>query len=203
MSEKMLTGTFYGTTREDEEKKLNIAKQMVEENLGKIKRSAENLQEELKSLREVYDVEDKEGLAQWFNTDARFNEVRNELKRAERAGRKPFFGRIDIEDLENNKRESLYIGKSVIATNPAEPYVIDWRAPISSVYYDHSLGKCNYEVPKEGIYDVDLKRKRTYEIEDGQIKDFYDSDVVANDDLLTKYLSQSKRNVLSEIIATI
>ena len=100
MSEKMLTGTFYGTTREDEEKKLNIAKQMVEENLGKIKRSAENLQEELKSLREVYDVEDKEGLAQWFNTDARFNEVRNELKRAERAGRKPFFGRIDIEDLE-------------------------------------------------------------------------------------------------------
>ena len=203
MSEKMLTGTFYGTTREDEEKKLNIAKQMVEENLGKIKQSAENLQEELKSLREVYDVEDKEGLAQWFNTDARFNEVRNDLKRAERAGKKPFFGRIDIEDLENNKRESLYIGKSVIATNPAEPYVIDWRAPISSVYYDHSLGKCNYEVPKEGIYDVDLKRKRTYEIEDGQIKDFYDSDVVANDDLLTKYLSQSKRNVLSEIIATI
>ncbi len=203
MNQQMLTGTFYGTTREDEEKKLNIAKEMVEERLGKIRQSASDLQEELKSLREVYDVEDKEGLAQWFNTDARFNEVRNDLKRAERAGKKPFFGRIDIDDLEHGKRESLYIGKSVIASNPAEPYVIDWRAPISSVYYDHSLGRCNYEVPKEGIYDVDLKRKRTYEIEDGEIKDFYDSDVVANDELLTKYLSKSKRNVLSEIIATI
>lgn len=203
MNPQKLTGTFYGTTREDEEKKLNIAKEMVEKRLVKIRKSASDLQEELKSLREVYDVEDKEGLAQWFNTDARFNEVRNDLKRAERAGKKPFFGRIDIDDLEHGKRESLYIGKSIIASNPAEPYVIDWRAPISSVYYDHSLGKCNYEVPKEGIYDVDLKRKRTYEIEDGQIKDFYDSDVVANDELLTKYLSKSKRNVLSEIIATI
>ena len=64
MSEKMFTGTFYGTTREDEEKKLNIAKEMVEERLGKIRQSASDLQEELKSLREVYDVEDKEGLAQ-------------------------------------------------------------------------------------------------------------------------------------------
>ncbi|MBR3635848.1 MAG: ATP-binding domain-containing protein [Lachnospiraceae bacterium] len=203
MSEKKLTGTFYGTTREDEEKKLKRVIQVAEEKLNGIRQNAANLQEELKSLREVYDVEDKEGLAQWFNTDARFKEVRNDMRRAERAGKKPFFGRIDIEDDENGKRETFYIGKSVIAKNPSEPEVIDWRAPISSVYYDHSLGNCTYKVPKEGIFKVDLKRKRTYEIEEGNIKDYYDSDVVANDDLLTKYLSKSKRNVLSEIIATI
>ena len=203
MSEKKLTGTFYGTTREDEEKKLRHVKEVAEEKLNGIKKNAANLQEELKSLREVYDVEDKEGLAQWFNTDARFKEVRNDMRRAERAGKKPFFGRIDIEDDENKKRETFYIGKTVIAKDPSEPEVIDWRAPISSVYYDHSLGNCSYKVPGEGIFKVDLKRKRTYEIEEGDIKDYYDSDVVANDDLLTKYLSKSKRNVLSEIIATI
>jgi DNA helicase-2/ATP-dependent DNA helicase PcrA len=203
MSEKMFTGTFYGTTREDEEKKLNRVKQIAEQKLTSIKQNATRLQDELKSLREVYDVEDKEGLAQWFNTDARFKEVRNDMRRAERAGRKPFFGRIDIEDPDNEKRESFYIGKTVIAMDPSQPEVIDWRAPISSVYYDHSLGMCEYKVPKEGIFRADLKRKRTYEIEDGSIKDYYDSDVVANDDLLTKYLSKSKRNVLSEIIATI
>ncbi len=203
MSEKKLTGTFYGTTREDEEKKLKQVTGIAEEKLSSIKARAEDLQEELKSLREVYDVEDKEGLAQWFNTDAKFKEVRNDIRRAERAITKPFFGRIDIEDDENKKRETLYIGKTDIAKNPSEPEVVSWRAPISSVYYDHSLGICNYTVPREGIYRVDLKRKRTYEIEDGVIKDFYDSDVVANDELLTKYLSKSKRNVLSEIIATI
>ena len=203
MSEKKLTGTFYGTTREDEENKLKQVTGIAEKNLKEVNQSIENLQEELKSLREVYDVNDKEGLAQWFNTDARFNEVRNDLRRAQRACSKPFFGRIDIEDEEGNIRETFYIGKTVIADNPSKPDVISWRAPISSVYYDHSLGNCTYTVPMEGIHRVDLKRKRTYEIEEGHIKDYYDSDVVANDELLTKYLSKSKRNVLSEIIATI
>ncbi len=203
MSEKKFTGTFYGTTREDEEKKLNMVKKIAEEKLNSVRQQAVQLQDELRSLREVYDADDKEGLAQWFNTDAKFSQMRNEIRRAERAGRKPFFGRIDIEDPDENRRETFYIGKAVIAENPSKPEVIDWRAPISSVYYDHSLGMCDYKVPKEGIYKVDLKRKRTYEIEDGAIKDYYDSDVVANDDLLTKYLSKSKRNVLSEIIATI
>ena len=35
------------------------------------------------------------------------------------------------------------------------------------------------------------------------MKDYFDSDVVANDELLTKYLAKSKKNVLGEIIATI
>lgn len=203
MENKPLTGTFLGTTREDEEKKLIRVKRIAEDKVAAIKGTAEALQNDLKSLREVYDVEDKEGLAQWFNTDARFQEVRNDLRRAERARSKPFFGRIDILDKENARKETFYIGKSVIAMNPSEPEVIDWRAPISSVYYDHSLGECTYTVPKEGIFKVRLDRKRTYEIEDEKLKDYYDSDVVANDDLLTKYLSKSKRNVLSEIIATI
>ena len=45
--------------------------------------------------------------------------------------------------------------------------------------------------------------KRTYEIENDTLKDFYDSDVVANDELLTKYLAKNKKAVLGEIIATI
>ena len=58
-------------------------------------------------------------------------------------------------------------------------------------------------VKNHGTYAVDLKRKRTYEIENDQLKDFFDSDVVANDELLTKYLAKSKKAVLGEIIATI
>ena len=100
MSEKKLTGTFYGTTREDEVKKLNRVKKIAEEKLNSVKQQATQLQDELRSLREVYDADDKEGLAQWFNTDAKFSEVRNEIRRAERAGKKPFFGRIDIEDID-------------------------------------------------------------------------------------------------------
>lgn len=195
--------SFYGTTRKEEEKKLKEIQQIAANKVRTFEQSAAALQEDLKSLREVYDVEDKEGLAQWFNTDARFQEVRNDLNRARRACEKPFFGRIDIEDPETGRQETFYIGKTLIAEDPSRPEVIDWRAPVSSVYYDHSLGECDYKVPRTGIFHTDLKRKRTYEIACGKLLDFYDSDVVANDDLLTRYLSKSKRNVLSEIIATI
>lgn len=63
------------------------------------------------------------------------------------------------------KDEVYYIGRSVIADNPAEPEVIDWRAPIASVYYDAALGDVSYSVKGEGKYDITLSRKRTYEIE--------------------------------------
>ena len=50
---------------------------------------------------------------------------------------------------------------------------------------------------------IDLRRKRTYEIEKERLIDYYDSEVVANDELLTKYLAKNKEAVLGEIIATI
>ncbi len=53
------------------------------------------------------------------------------------------------------------------------------------------------------VHEIDLFRKRTYEIEEDKLIDFYDSDIVANDDLLTKYLAKSKKAVLGEIIGTI
>ena len=48
-----------------------------------------------------------------------------------------------------------------------------------------------------------LKKKRTYEIENGHLEDYYDTDVIANDEFLTKYLAKNKEVVLGEIIATI
>lgn len=81
--------------------------------------------------------------------------------------------------------------------------VIDWRAPIASVYYESSLGPCKYTESSEGTFEIDLNRKRTYEIAEDKLIDFFDSDVVANDELLTKYLAKNKKAVLGEIIATI
>ena len=163
----------------------------------------QDLADELHELKEVYDAEDKEGLALWFNTDARFQQVRQELLRMERSRKKPYFGRIDFTDTKLLNQECYYIGKAAITKDAADLVVIDWRAPAASVYYEKSIGVCTYSVKGEGAFEIDLSRNRTYEIEDGQLKDFYDSDVVANDELLTKYLARNKRTVLNDIIATI
>lgn len=199
----MARGTYYGTSKQEEVQKYEEIKKVAQGNVERIKAGVDNLARELHELQEVYDVNEKEGLAQWFIKDNRFREVRQELQRAERANKKPYFGRIDFIDPETDKKATYYIGKSVIYEDPAEPMVIDWRSPVSSVYYEQNLGKCRFLVPGEGAQEILLERKRTYEVDDTGIKDFYDSEVVANDELLTKYLSKSTRNVLSEIIATI
>lgn len=167
------------------------------------RQSVQALAEELHAMQEEFDENDKEAQTLWHNADARFKFVNQDLHRAEQARKKPYFGRIDFRDKKLKKDEVYYIGRSVIADNPAEPEVIDWRAPIASVYYDAALGDVSYSVKGEGKYDITLSRKRTYEIENDELKDFYDSDVVANDELLTKYLARNKKAVLGEIIATI
>lgn len=192
-----------GITRQEEEQHLKKMLRVTEEKLARTRGDVQSLASELKNLLEIYDDDEREGLAQWFNTDARYQEMNRELMRMERTRRKPYFGRIDFTDGEGTHEEAYYIGRAVIAEDATKPDVIDWRAPIASVYYEKSLGKCKYSVKGEGAYEIDLTRKRTYEIENDELKDFYDSDVVANDELLTKYLAKNKRAVLSEIIATI
>ena len=195
--------TIPGVTLEEEREMLSYIISIADGNLNRARASVENLADELHELKEIYNAKDKEGLALWFNTDARFQQVRQELLRMERSRKKPYFGRIDFTDLNLSKKECYYIGKSAITKEAAELVVIDWRAPIASVYYESALGACTYSVKGEGAFEIDLSRKRTYEIEQDKLKDFYDSDVVANDELLTKYLARNKRAVLSDIIATI
>ena len=192
-----------GITRQDEEKRLQHTLEIAQRKVEANRQSVQALAEELHAMQEEFDENDKEAQTLWHNADARFKFVNQNLRRAEQARKKPYFGRIDFRDKKLKKDEVYYIGRSVIADNPAEPEVIDWRAPIASVYYDAALGDVSYSVKGEGKYDITLSRKRTYEIENDELKDFYDSDVVANDELLTKYLARNKKAVLGEIIATI
>lgn len=192
-----------GITRAEEEENLRDTINAAEEKVASVRQNAAQLRQELHAMQEEFDSADKELQALWHNTDDMFRHVTRELGIAVQARRKPYFGRIDFTDKKSGQKEAYYIGRSVVARNPAEPMVIDWRAPIAGVYYGSSLGSMTYSVKGEGRYEIDLTRKRTYEIEEDRLKDFYDSDVVANDELLTKYLARNKKAVLGEIIATI
>lgn len=192
-----------GITREEEEAFLRRVKKIAKAKVEANKENIKALAEELHAMQEEFDESDKEMQTLWHDADARFKFVNQDLERAKQAEKKPYFGRIDYYGDRPENAEALYIGRSVIAKNAADPEVIDWRAPIAGVYYDAQVGPASYSVKGEGRYDITLTRKRTYEIEGDALKDFYDSDVVANDELLTKYLAKNKKAVLGEIIATI
>lgn len=192
-----------GLSREDEEKQLAEIIKLAQVNLEKTKHHIGQLSEELHDLMETYGPKDKEALSLLHNTQSQMREYQHDLVRCQKARKKPYFGRIDFRDSRQPQEESYYVGRVGISENGSDPVVIDWRAPVASVYYENALGSCRYVVKNEGVCQIDLKRKRTYEIENDTLKDFFDSDVVANDELLTKYLAKNKKTVLGEIIATI
>lgn len=195
-----------GLSREEEEKQLAEIIGVAQDNLI---RTEKRIQQLSGDLYEIYDLmeaetsEAKQALLFLHNTESQLREDKRELLRCQRARKKPYFGRIDFKDAEQPCEESYYVGRVGISKDGSEPVVIDWRAPIASVYYENVIGPCQYTVMSEKTYEIDLKRKRTYEIAEDKLKDFFDSDVVANDELLNKYLAKSKSAVLGEIIATI
>lgn len=129
--------------------------------------------------------------------------IQNSLRKNRAALKKVYFGRIDYEDKSYGVTESRYIGKNGVTRNSNEVVIVDWRAPVSSVYYENELGEGSYEVPGSEPVEISLFKKRTYDLQGEKLQGFYDNDTAANDDLLVKYLSQHKEAVLGDIIATI
>jgi len=113
---------------------------------------------------------------------------------------KPYFARIDFT-AEDGKSSTVYIGKNGIVKNSGI-VVVDWRAPISSLYYDAGVGNCSYEAPN-GLINGNMTLKRQYEIESGKLLEFFDVDLVSNDSLLQKYLNSNNDARLKSIVSTI
>lgn len=125
------------------------------------------------------------------------------LRKNRAAQDKPYFGRIDYTEKATDLEQQVYIGKNGVFRNKTDVLIADWRAPISSVYYENELGQGEYGLPDEKPISIDLHLKRTYSVEKSKLMGYYDSDVASNDELLVQYLSKNKDAVLGEIIATI
>lgn len=113
----------------------------------------------------------------------------------------PYFARIDFTSYEDGKTNTIYIGKNGIMNN-SDIVVTDWRAPISSLYYDAEIGKCSFEAPMGTIEGI-MNLKRQYEIEKGNLLEYFDVDLVSNDALLQKYLNTNNDARLKSIVSTI
>lgn len=124
------------------------------------------------------------------------------LELMKKSKQKPYFARIDFKIDGDKSFNEYYIGKVGVINEDNETITVDWRAPISSVYYDSNVGRASYEAP-EGVINGDLLLKRQYEIEKGKLLDFRDVDTVSNDEILKPYLSCNADSRLKSIVASI
>lgn len=126
----------------------------------------------------------------------------NKLKNLNNAVSVPYFARVDFKEDKQNNIQKIYIGKTGIFNDDYEVVITDWRAPISSIYYDGQLGNVEYECP-DGIIKGDLSKKRVYTIENSILKDYQDIDITTNDEFLQECLNENSEARLKNIISTI
>lgn len=127
----------------------------------------------------------------------------DQRKKLERLLESPYFGRIDSRIGEGRGTASIYIGIHSFADADGDaPLIHDWRAPISSMFYDFELGEAHYEAPS-GRIDCSISLKRQYRIEGQQFRFMLESSLNIQDDILQEELSRASDDKLRNIVASI
>ncbi len=114
-----------------------------------------------------------------------------------------YFGRIDVSLANEQEVRPLYIGIHSFHDPEVEvPLIYDWRAPISSMFYEFELGDAYYDAPA-GRTECHLLRKRQYKIEQKQLQFMLETSLNIQDDILQKELSRVSDDKMKNIVATI
>ena len=124
------------------------------------------------------------------------------LATLQRLEKKPYFARIDFREKGAAKPESVYIGLASFSDRPDHFLVYDWRAPISSIYYEGKLGTVSYDTPV-GRQEVNLTLKRQFQIKDGTIVTIFDTDEQVGDQMLLEALGNHSSTKMKSIVTTI
>ena len=179
---------------------------MDNEVLKKEKENLKNIVKKYEEVMEYYNLR-LEAIPKLYPTspmmiDSFTKMYSNKLKLMDKSINKPYFARIDFQRDGEPQTEQLYIGKVGVMDEENNNITIDWRAPISSMYYDSNIGKVSYKAP-EGTCQGNLLLKRQYDIEERELKSYQDVDTVSNDELLKPYLTTNSDNRLKNIVSTI
>lgn len=129
--------------------------------------------------------------------------LRDQRQKLIKLQRSPYFGRVDFARDDAADAEAIYIGIHGFRDETAGgTLVYDWRAPISSMFYDHEVGPARYEAPMGEVHGR-LELKRQFRIRDERIELMLESAVNIVDDVLQEEVSRSSDAGMKNIVATI
>ncbi|QDV33735.1 hypothetical protein [Tautonia plasticadhaerens] len=116
-------------------------------------REMDEIKMQLQEHSRDLDHADKANLRQAADMASRVGEhALEQRRRLERLIESPYFGRIHTHMRDSGALANVDIGVHSFADpDSKEPLVHDWRAPISSMFYDYELGEAYYEAPSGRI----------------------------------------------------
>lgn len=198
---------------DNREQYLTYILEKLDAKLLELRSSLEDGMKEIESMHEYYwdnyTEMDQYGYEEYDNRQALLHQVnanqekRNLLHRYEKMKDSPYFGRVDFRFDEEEEPESFYIGIGNFSEKTGmTPLIYDWRAPVSSLFYDYDQGEAYYEAPMGEIHGT-ITSKWQYKIRGGKMKYAFESDMKIDDEVLKHELGHTGDIKLKNIIRTI
>ena len=122
------------------------------------------------------------------------------LNRLKKVQDSPYFARIDFRP-EDGEETPYYVGLYAFRSEK-KLFIIDWRSPVASMFYDFETGPAFYTAP-EGKTSGELVLKRQFKIKNGQMEFAFDSSQNIQDDILQQELAHTSDEKMKSIISTI
>lgn len=198
-------------TEEEERSYLNDIIEMLNKSIEQIDLNVQKFANELKEQKQ-YLYENKAGMDNAEKVSVRQSIYQGALTGESAVAKKnrigklmqsPYFGRIDFIEKSEKNVMPVYIGVYSYFDEEQKANIIhDWRAPVSSMFYDYELGEASYEAPSGNILG-EITVKRQYRIRKGNMEFMLENSVNVHDDILQKELSKSSDDKMKNIVATI
>ena len=157
-----------------------------------------------KYIEEYRDDEDK--LIEYFDHERYIKEesykaIDRKLSEFVKLKESPYFGKINFID--DGFNEELYIGRyGLTPEGTYDPVIVDWRAPVASLFYKGMLGETSYSSP-QGEVPVDILGRRQLMVKKAKLEGYFDSDINIQDEILQMVLSSNSGEKLKDIVNTI
>ena len=158
-----------------------------------------------KVIEEYRDDEDK--VIEYFDhenyvKEEAFKTIDKRLKEFTILKDSPYFGKIAFTE-EDEGAEEFYIGRFGLTPEDSyDPVIVDWRAPVASLFYKGTLGETTYDCPN-GAINANLLGRRQLIVKKGELKGLFDSAIDVKDDILQMVLTSNSSEKLKDIVMTI
>ena len=198
---------------DNNEKFLTDVLALIREKLVILEQNIQTGKKEVEAMHEYYwenytemdeygyeNYDNQQALLHQVNANAQMHSLYSRYKKLLDS---PYFGRVDFIYDGDDEPEVFYIGIGSFAPKKGSvPLIYDWRAPVSSLFYDYDSGEASYEAPG-GEMQGEITSKWQYKIRKGKLVYAFESDVKIDDEVLREELSASGDTKLKNIIRTI